>query len=149
MPAHRRLHDASVCVNPRITVSVTWVKHRVPASVRSAQTQKSLTNLFLFAGSGERNNTEEQHNSSLDTAGTVGNAAGLSLAQMSQMSFGAGAGGNAAAALGSLPGHSMHATKLIKESSSTDLEQQPQDSDLDDAHGHIHMQIVMKLVTLT
>lgn len=67
---------------------------------------------------------------------------------MSQMSFGSGAGGNAAAALGNLPGHSMHA-KLIKESTSTDLEQQPQDSDLDDAHGHIHMQIVMKLVTLT
>lgn len=85
----------------------------------------------------------------MDTAGTVGNATGLSLAQMSQMSFGSGAGGNAAAALGNLPGHSMHSTKLIKESTSTDLEQQPQDSDLDDAHGHIHMQIVMKLVTLT
>lgn len=102
----------------------------------------------MYIGSGDRNNTEEQHNSSLDTAGTVGNATGLSLAQMSQMSFGSGAGGNAAT-LGSLPGHSMHATKLIKESSSADLEQQPQDSDLDDAHGHIHMQIVMKLVMLT
>jgi len=67
---------------------------------------------------------------------------------MSQMSFGAGAGNNSTAALGSLSAHSMHATKLIKESTSADLEQQPQDSDLDDAHGHIHMQIVMKLVTL-
>ncbi|KAH8304045.1 hypothetical protein KR018_010994 [Drosophila ironensis] len=94
-------------------------------ATRRKRLRKSSNN-----GSGERNNVaEEQHNSSLD-AGT-GNA-GLSLAQMSQMSFGAGGG---------LAGHSLHAAKLLKESASADLEQQPQDSDLDDGHGHIHMQI--------
>lgn len=85
----------------------------------------------------------------MDTGSAAGSAAGLSLAQMSQMSFGGGAGNNSTAALGGLSGHSMHTAKLLKESASTELEQQPQDSDLDDAHGHIHMQIVMKLVTLT
>lgn len=77
----------------------------------------------------------EEHNSSLEAG--PGNT-GLSLAQMSQMSFGAGGG---------LAGHSLHAAKLLKESAAAELEQQPQDSDLDDGHGHIHMQIVMKLVT--
>nr|XP_017029716.1 longitudinals lacking protein, isoforms A/B/D/L [Drosophila kikkawai] len=96
-------------------------------ATRRKRLRKSSNN-----GSGERNNTEEQHhNSSLDAGSGTGNA-GLSLAQMSQMSFGAGGG---------LAGHSLHAAKLLKESANADLEQQPQDSDLDDGHGHIHMQI--------
>nr|XP_036671784.1 longitudinals lacking protein, isoforms J/P/Q/S/Z isoform X3 [Drosophila suzukii] len=99
-------------------------------ATRRKRLRKSSNN-----GSGERNNAEEQHNSSLDAGSGAGNA-GLSLAQMSQMSFGTGGG---------LAGHSLHAAKLLKESASAELEQQPQDSDLDDGHGHLHMQIVMKL----
>ncbi|KAH8366783.1 hypothetical protein KR200_008297 [Drosophila serrata] len=96
-------------------------------ATRRKRLRKSSNN-----GSGERNNAEEQHhNSSLDAGSGTGNA-GLSLAQMSQMSFGAGGG---------LAGHSLHAAKLLKESANAELEQQPQDSDLDDGHGHIHMQI--------
>ncbi|XP_034121637.1 longitudinals lacking protein, isoforms N/O/W/X/Y isoform X2 [Drosophila guanche] len=102
-------------------------------ATRRKRLRKSSNN-----GSGERNNAEEQHSSSLDAGSAAGNA-GLSLAQMSQMSFGGAA--NTAAALGSLAGHSLHAAKLLKESASTELEQQPQDSDLDDGHGHLHMQI--------
>ncbi|XP_017089037.2 protein bric-a-brac 2 isoform X2 [Drosophila bipectinata] len=93
-------------------------------ATRRKRLRKSSNN-----GSGERNNVAEEHNSSLETG--AGNA-GLSLAQMSQMSFGAGGG---------LAGHSLHAAKLLKESAAAELEQQPQDSDLDDGHGHIHMQI--------
>ncbi|KMY97263.1 AF4/FMR2 family member lilli isoform X1 [Drosophila simulans] len=99
-------------------------------ATRRKRLRKSSNN-----GSGDRNNAEEQHNSSLDAGSGAGNA-GLSLAQMNQMTFGAGGG---------LAGHSLHAAKLLKESASAELEQQPQDSDLDDGHGHLHMQIVMKL----
>ncbi|XP_015043793.2 longitudinals lacking protein, isoforms N/O/W/X/Y isoform X1 [Drosophila pseudoobscura] len=102
-------------------------------ATRRKRLRKSSNN-----GSGERNNAEEQHNSSLDAGSAAGNA-GLSLAQMSQMSFGGAA--NTAAALGSLASHSLHASKLLKESASSELDQQPQDSDLDDGHGHLHMQI--------
>ncbi|KAI8039111.1 hypothetical protein M5D96_007828 [Drosophila gunungcola] len=101
-----------------------------PANLTKSDS-KSSTDGNELVGSGERNNVEEQHNSSLDAGNGAGNA-GLSLAQMSQMSFGAG---------GSLAGHSLHAAKLLKESASAELEQQPQDSDLDDGHGHLHMQI--------
>ncbi|XP_070851733.1 longitudinals lacking protein, isoforms H/M/V-like isoform X6 [Drosophila suzukii] len=100
-------------------------------ATRRKRLRKSSNNGELELGSGERNNAEEQHNSSLDAGSGAGNA-GLSLAQMSQMSFGAGGG---------LAGHSLHAAKLLKESASAELEQQPQDSDLDDGHGHLHMQI--------
>ncbi|KAH8345953.1 hypothetical protein KR067_010223 [Drosophila pandora] len=93
-------------------------------ATRRKRLRKSSNN-----GSGERNNVAEEHNSSLEAG--PGNT-GLSLAQMSQMSFGAGGG---------LAGHSLHAAKLLKESAAAELEQQPQDSDLDDGHGHIHMQI--------
>jgi len=118
-------------------VSWSWVKHRRDRS-KIVRSQK-ITGFRNNAGSGDRNNAEEQHNSSLDAGSGAGNA-GLSLAQMNQMTFGAGGG---------LAGHSLHAAKLLKESASAELEQQPQDSDLDDGHGHLHMQIVMKLVTLT
>ncbi|XP_034121638.1 longitudinals lacking protein, isoforms A/B/D/L isoform X3 [Drosophila guanche] len=107
-------------------------------ATRRKRLRKSSNNGECELGSGERNNAEEQHSSSLDAGSAAGNA-GLSLAQMSQMSFGGAA--NTAAALGSLAGHSLHAAKLLKESASTELEQQPQDSDLDDGHGHLHMQI--------
>ncbi|XP_030385790.1 uncharacterized protein LOC115632693 [Scaptodrosophila lebanonensis] len=100
-------------------------------ATRRKRLRKSSNN-----GSGERNNSDEQHNSSMDAGSAAGNA-GLSLAQMSQMSFGSGTN----TALGNLTGHSLHAAKLLKESASTELDQQPQDSDLDDGHGHIHMQI--------
>ncbi|EDW79913.2 uncharacterized protein Dwil_GK17760 [Drosophila willistoni] len=107
-------------------------------ATRRKRLRKSSNN-----GSGERTNSDDhqqqqQHNSSLD-ATAAGAAAGLSLAQMSQMPF--GTGGNTAATIGNLAGHSLHAAKLLKESASSELEPQPQDSDLDDGHGHIHMQI--------
>uniref|UniRef100_A0A1A9WLT5 BTB domain-containing protein n=1 Tax=Glossina brevipalpis TaxID=37001 RepID=A0A1A9WLT5_9MUSC len=90
---------------------------------------------FMYYGSGERVNSEDQHNPSLDTA----TAGGLTLSQMSQMSF-AGNAGNSA--LGGLAAHSLHTAKLLKEASNNDMETHPQDSDsLDDAHGHVHMQI--------
>lgn len=68
-------------------------------------------------------------------------AGGLTLSQMSQMSFG-GAATNSA--LGGLAAHSLHTAKLLKEASNNDLDTNPQDSDsLDDTHGHVHMQIVI------
>lgn len=67
-------------------------------------------------------------------------AGGITLSQMSQMTFGSSATNSA---LGGLAAHSLHTAKLLKEASNNDLEHNPQDSDsLDDTHGHVHMQIV-------
>lgn len=91
----------------------------------------------LFLGSGDRTNSED-HNTSLDAA----TAGGLTLSQMSQMSFSGAATNNA---LSGLAAHSLHTAKLLKEASNNDLETNPQDSDsLDDTHGHVHMQIVIE-----
>ena len=92
--------------------------------------------LYIFLGSGERTNSED-HNASIDATA----AGGLTLSQMSQMSFGGSATNSA---LGGLAAHSLHTTKLLKEGPNNDLEANPQDSDsLDDTHGHVHMQIVI------
>lgn len=108
--------------------------------VRSLIAERSciFVNAFLL-GSGERTNSED-HNTSLDAAVVSG---GLTLSQMSQMSFGGGSAPNNA--MGGIAAHTLHAAKLLKESSNHDLDTNPQDSDsLDEAHGHVHMQIVTK-----
>ncbi|XP_054732038.1 longitudinals lacking protein, isoforms F/I/K/T isoform X1 [Anastrepha obliqua] len=97
-------------------------------ATRRKRLRKSSNN-----GSGDRTNSEEQHNTSLDSGNT---ASGISLTQMGQMSFGTGAG-----TISGMPTHSLHASKLLKESTSTDVEPHPQDDSLDGGHGHVHMQI--------
>ncbi|XP_017470149.1 PREDICTED: longitudinals lacking protein, isoforms F/I/K/T isoform X2 [Rhagoletis zephyria] len=97
-------------------------------ATRRKRLRKSSNN-----GSGDRTNSEEQHNTSLDSGNTAG---GISLTQMGQMSFGTGT-----STISGMPTHSLHATKLLKESTSTDVEPHPQDDSLDGGHAHVHMQI--------
>uniref|UniRef100_A0A0K8VR52 Protein tramtrack, beta isoform n=1 Tax=Bactrocera latifrons TaxID=174628 RepID=A0A0K8VR52_BACLA len=97
-------------------------------ATRRKRLRKSSNN-----GSGDRTNSDEQHNTSLDSGNNTG---GISLTQMSQMSFGTTGG-----SISGIPTHTLHATKLLKESSSTEVEPHPQDDSLDDGHGHVHMQI--------
>ncbi|XP_075163403.1 BTB-protein-VII isoform X1 [Haematobia irritans] len=96
-------------------------------AARRKRLRKSSNN-----GSGDRTNSED-HNASLDAA----TAGGLTLSQMSQMTFGSSATNSA---LSGLAAHSLHTAKLLKEASNNDLDHNPQDSDsLDETHGHMQI----------
>ncbi|XP_067644782.1 longitudinals lacking protein, isoforms N/O/W/X/Y [Eurosta solidaginis] len=95
-------------------------------ATRRKRLRKSSNN-----GSGDRTNSEEQHNSSLDSGNPTG---GISLTQMGQMSFGANA-------ISGMPTNSLHTTKLLKESTSTNVDPHQHDDSLDDGHAHVHMHI--------
>lgn len=85
----------------------------------------------------ERTISDEQHTAALEASA----AASLSLSQMNQLSFNNNATNGS---LGGMATHSIHTAKLLKENSSNEIEQHPQDSDsLEENHAHMHMQIVI------